>query len=132
MGRTHGDVVVVGLAAMVGRPVGVVTVEVVLLVPAPALRREVEGREGAVVVVAVVAGRVRVEVTGRGRLVVVVVVVGRVRMDVTGRVWVAVVVIGAVVMVGGGGGAMVVAGAVPVPATGGNVNAFKASSTLTG
>ena len=90
--------------------------EVVVLVPAPALRREVEGREGAVVVVAVVAGRVRVEVTGRGRLVVVVVVVGRVRVDVVGRVWVAVVV----------------GGAVPVPATGGNVNAFKASSTLTG
>ena len=96
---------------MVGRPVGVVTVEVVVLVPAPALRREVEGREGAVVVVAVVAGRVRVEVTGRGRL-----VVGRVRVDVVGRVWVAVVA----------------GGAVPVPATGGNVNAFKASSTLTG
>ena len=96
-----------------GRPVGVVTVEVVVLVPAPALRREVEGREGAVVVVAVV--------TGRGRL-----VVGRVRVDVVGRVRVAVVV----VMVGGG--AVVVAGAVPVPATGGSVNAFKASSTLTG
>ena len=78
---------------------GVVTVEVVVLVPAPALRRLVEGREGAVVVVAVVAGRVRV--------------------DVVGRVWVAVVVMGAVVMVGGGGGAVVVAGAVPVPATGG-------------
>ena len=88
--------------------------EVVVLVPAPALRREVEGREGAVVVVAVVAGRVRVEVTGRGRLVVV--VVGRVRVDVVGRVWVAVVA----------------GGAVPVPATGGSVNAFKASSTLTG
>ena len=98
---------------------GVVTVEVVVLVPAPALRRLVEGREGAVVVVAVVAGRVRVDVTGRGRL-----VVGRVRVDVVGRVWVAVVV-----MVGGGA---VVAGAVPVPATGGSVNAFKASSTLTG
>ena len=69
---------------MVGRPVGVVTVEVVVLVPAPALRRAVRGREGAVVVVAVVAGRVRVEVTGRGRLVVV--VVGRVRVDVVGRV----------------------------------------------
>ena len=109
---------------------GVVTVEVVLLVPAPALRRAVRGREGAVVVVAVVAGRVRVEVTGRGRLVVVVVVVGRVRVDVVGRVWVAVVVMGAVVMEGGGGA--VVAGAVPVPATGGSVNAFKASSTLTG
>ena len=109
---------------MVGRPVGVVTVEVVVLVPAPALRRAVEGRGGAVVVVAVVTGRVRVEVTGRGRLVVVVVVVGRVRVDVVGRVWVAVVV-GAVVMEGGGG-------AVPVPATGGNVNAFRASSTLTG
>ena len=106
--------------------------EVVVLVPAPALRRLVEGREGAVVVVAVVAGRVRVDVTGRGRLVV---VVGRVRVDVVGRVWVAVVVMGAVVMVGGGGGAMVVVvvvGAVPVPATGGSVNAFKASSTLTG
>ena len=100
----------------------------VVLVPAPALRRLVEGREGAVVVVAVVAGRVRVDVTGRGRLVVIVVVVGRVRVG-------AVVV---VVMVGGGGGAMVVmgvevaSGAVPVPATGGSVNAFKASSTLTG
>ena len=91
---------------------GVVTVEVVVRVPAPALRRAVEGRGGAVVVVAVVTGRVRVEVTGRGRLVVV------------GRVWVAVVVMG------GGGGAVVVA--VPVPATGGSVNAFKASSTLTG
>ena len=89
---------------------GVVTVEVVVLVPAPALRRLVEGREGAVVVVAVV------DVTGRGRLVVVVVVVGRVRVDVVGRV----------------GAAVVVAGAVPVPATGGSVNAFKASSTLTG
>ena len=90
---------------------GVVTVEVVVLVPAPALRRLVEGREGAVVVVAVVAGRVRVDVTGRGRL-----VVGRVRVDVVGR----------------GGAAVVVTGAVPVPATGGSVNAFKASSTLTG
>ena len=94
--------------------------EVVVLVPAPALRREVEGREGAVVVVAVVAGRVQVEVTGRGRLVV---VVGRVRVDVVGRVWVVVVM---------EGGAVVVAGAVLVLATGGNVNAFKASSTLTG
>ena len=90
--------------------------EVVVLVPAPALRRLVEGREDAMVVVAVVAGRVRVDVTGRGRLVVVVVVVGRVRVDVVGRV----------------GAAVVVAGAVPVPATGGSVNAFKASSTLTG
>ena len=65
----------------------------------------------------VAAGRVRVEVTGRGRL-----VVGRVRVDV-------VVVMGAVVV---GGGGAVVTEAVPVPATGGNVNAFKASSTLTG
>ena len=105
---------------MVGRPVGVVTVEVVVLVPAPALRRLVEGRAGAVVVVAVVAGRVRVDVTGRGRLVV---VVGRVRVDVVGRVGAAVVVMGAVV---------VMLGAVPVPATGGSVNAFTASSTLTG
>ena len=62
---------------MVGRLVGVVTVEVVVLVPAPALLRVVEGREGAVVVVAVVTGR------GPGRLVV---VVGRVRVDVVGRV----------------------------------------------
>ena len=97
------------MAAMVGRLVGVVTVEVVVLVPAPALRRAVEGREGAVVVVAVVTGR------GLGRLVVV--VVGRVRVDV---------------VVAAGGGAVVVAGAVPVPATGGSVNAFKASSTWTG
>ena len=96
--------------------------EVVVLVPAPALRRLVEGRAGAVVVVAVVVGRVRVEVTGRGRLVV---VVGRVRVDV-------VVMVGAVVVAGGGAVVVVVAGAVPVPATGGNVNAFKASSTLTG
>ena len=70
---------------MVERPLGFVTVEVVVLVPAPALRRAVRGREGAVVVVAVVTGRARVEVTGRGR-VVVVVVVGRVRVDVIGRV----------------------------------------------
>ena len=41
------------------------------------------------------------------------------------------VVMGAVVVMVGGG-AVVVVGAVPVPATGGNVNAFKASSTLTG
>ena len=95
---------------------GVVVVEEVVLVPAPMLRREVEGRAGAVVVVAVVVGRVRVEVTGRGRLVVVVVVVGRVRVEVVGRV----------------GAAVVAGGAVPVPATGGSVKAFKASSTLTG
>ena len=63
---------------MVGRPVGVVTVEVEVRVPAPALRRAVEGREGAVVV-AVVTGR------GLGRLEVLV-VVGRVRVDVIGRV----------------------------------------------
>ena len=75
---------------MVGRPVGVVTVEVVVLVPAPALRRAVEGRERAAVVVAVVTGRVRVEVTGRGRVVVLVVVTGR------GRVVVLVVVTGRV------------------------------------
>ena len=43
----------------------------------------------------------------------------------------AVVVMGAVVM-GGGAVVVVAAGAVPVPATGGSVNAFKASSTLTG
>ena len=40
-------------------------------------------------------------------------------------------VVGAVVMEGSGG-AVVVAGAVLVPAKGGSVNAFKASSTLTG
>ena len=108
---------------MVGRPVGVVTLEVVVLVPAPALRRAVRGREGAVVVVAVVTGRVRVEVTGRGRLLVAVVMfVGRVRVEM--------VVVGAVVS--GGGAVVVIGGAVPVPATGGSVNAFRASSTLTG
>ena len=47
------------------------------------------------------------------------------------------VVMGAVVMVGGGAvvvvmGVEVASGAVPVPATGGSVNAFKASFTLTG
>ena len=111
------------MAATVGRPVGVVVVEEVVLVPAPTLRREVEGRAGAVVVVAVVVvGRVRVEVTGRGRL-----VVGRVRVEVVGRVGAAVVVVVAVVA-----GGAVVTGAVPVPATGGRVKAFKASSTLTG
>ena len=114
------------LAATVGRPVGVVTVDVVVLVPAPALRRDVEGREGAVVVVAVVTGRG----LGRLELLVVVVAVGRVRVEVVGRVWGAVVV-GAVVIVGGGGGGAVVV-VVPVPATGGKVKAFRASSTLTG
>ena len=94
-----------------GRPVGVVVVEVVVLVPAPALRRTVEGREGAVVVVAVVAGRVRVELMGRGRL-------GRAVMGVE-------VANGAVVVV-------VMGGALPVPATEGSVKAFRASSTLTG
>ena len=64
---------------MVGRAVDVLTVEVVVLVSAPALRRVVEGREGAAVVVAVVTGR------GLGRLEVVV-VVGRVRVEVVGRV----------------------------------------------
>ena len=73
-----------------GRPLGVVTVEVVVVVPAPARRRAVRGRVGAVV-----TGHVLVDVTGRGRLVVVV-VTGRVRVDVTGRVWVVVVVAGAV------------------------------------
>ena len=97
--------------------------EVVVLVPALALRRAVEGREGAVVVVAVVTG------CGLGRLELVVVAVGRVRVDVVGRVWVAVVV-GTVVIEGGGGGGAVVV--VPVPATGGKVKASKASSTLTG
>ena len=45
------------------------------------------------------------------------------------------VVMGAVVVMVGGGAVVVVVvvvGAVPVPATGGSVNAFKASSTLTG
>ena len=74
---------------------GVVTVEVVVLVPAPALWRTMEGREGAVVVVEVVTGRVRVEVTGRGRLELA-------------------VVVGAVVM----GVEVVMGGAVPVPVTG--------------
>ena len=104
------------LAAILGLPLGVVTVEVVVVVPAPASRRAVRGRVGAVV-----TGRVRVDVTGRGRLVVVV-VTGRVRVDVTGRVWVAVVT----------GWVVVVPGTVPVPATGGRVKRFTASSTLTG
>jgi len=111
----------------VGRPRGVVTVEVEVLVPAPALWQVVSGCVGAVVVVAVVTGRVRVDVTGR--------VVGRVRVDVVGRVGGAVVMGAMVVVVGGGGGAVVVVvggGTVPVPATGGRRNMFRASSTLTG
>ena len=98
------------MAAILGRALGVVTVEVVVDVPAPARRRA-----GTVVLLAgaVVTGRVLVEVTGRIRLV-----------DVTGRVWVAVVT-GCVV-------AVVVASAVPTPAAGGRLNRFNASSTLTG
>ena len=111
------------MAAMVGRPLGVVTVDVVVLVPAPVRRRAMRGRVGVVVVVPVVTGRVRVDVTGR--------VVGRVRVDVVGRVRGAVVV-GALVRVGDGGGAVVVDRAVLVPATGGRLRRFNASSTLTG
>ena len=109
-----------GCLAVILRPaLGVVTVDVVVDVPAPASRR----------VGAVVVGRVLVEVTGRSRLVdgvgtVVVAVTGRVLVDLTGRVRVKVVVVGGVVVV--------VAGAVPTPATGGRLNRFSASSTLTG
>ena len=73
------------------------------------------------VVVAVVAGCVLVDVTGRGRLVVIV-VTGRVWVDVTGRVWVALVT----------DCVMVVAGAVSTRATGGRLNRFNASSTFIG
>ena len=75
------------MAAILGHALDVVTVEVVVDVPAPARRRAgmVVLLAGAVVVVAVVTGRVLVDVKGRGRLVVVV-VTGRVRVDVTGRV----------------------------------------------
>ena len=99
---------------------GVVTVDVVVVVPAPAhrLAGTVVLLAGAVVVVAVVTGCVPVDVTGRGRLGVVLVVV-----MVTGRVGVAVVT-GYVVVV--------VAGALPKPATGGRLNRFNASPTLTG
>ena len=54
-----------------------------------------------------------------GAVVVVAVVKGRVLVDVTGRGWLGVVVV-------------VCVGAVPVPATGGRLNRFNASSTLTG
>ena len=82
------------MAATLGRVVGVVTVIVVVDVPAPARRWA-----GAVVV-----GRVLVEVTGRGRLVdgvgtVVVAVTGGVLVDVPGGVRMEVVVTGGVVMV---------------------------------
>ena len=82
------------MEAILGRVLGVVTVVVVVDVPAPARRRA-----GAVVV-----GRVLLEVTGRGRLVdgvgtVVVAVPGRVRVDVPGRVRMEVVVTGGVVVV---------------------------------
>lgn len=106
---------------------GVVTVDVVVDVPAPARRRA-----GTVVllagtvVVAVVTGRVLVDVTGRGRLVVigtvVVAVTGLVLVEVTGRVWVEAET----------GCVIVVTCAVPTPATGGRLNRFNASSTSTG
>ena len=88
-------------------------------VPAPARRPA-----GAVVV-----GRVLVDLTGRGRLVdgvgtVAVAVTGRALVDVTGHVRVEVVVTGGVVVA--------VDGAVPTPATGGRLNRFNESSTLTG
>ena len=112
------------LAATVGRPLGVDTVEVVVLVPAPARRRAVRGRVGAVVVVAVVTGRVRVDVTGW--------VVGRVRVDVVGRLGGAVVMGAMVVVCSGGGAVVVMGGAVRVPATGGRLNIVRASSTFDG
>ena len=117
MGRRRGC-----LAATLGRVLGAVTVDVVVDVPVPARRQAatVVLLAGAVVVGAVVTGRVLVDVMGRGRLVVVV-VTGRVRVDVTGRVWVAVVTV-----------CVVVAGAVPTPATEGRLNRFNASFTLTG
>ena len=91
-----------GCLAAILRPVlDVVTVDVVVDVPAPASRR----------VGAVVVGRVLVEVTGRGRLVD---GVGTVMVAVTGRVRLEVVVMGGVVVV--------VAGAVPTPATGVRLN----------
>ena len=104
MGRRCGC-----LAAILGRVLGVVTVDVVVDVPAPARQR----------VGAVVVGRVLVDVTGRGRLVdgvgtVLVAVTGRVLVDVTGGVLV------------------VVAGAVPTPTTWGRLNRLCALSTLTG
>ena len=111
------------MAAILGRVLGVVTVEVVVDVPALARRRAgtVVLLAGAVVVVAVVTGRVLMDVTGHGLLVVVVeVVTGRVLVNVTGRVWVAVVT------------GCVVAGAMPAPASGGRLNRFTVSSTLTG
>ena len=127
---------------ILGRVLGIVTVKVVVDVPAPVRRwvGTVVLLAGAVVVVAVVTGRVLVDVTGcgrlvvvvvvtgrvlvdvmgRGRLVMVVVVTGRVLVDVTGRVWVAVVT------------GCVVAGEVPAPARGGRLKRFTASSPLTG
>ena len=105
-----------------------VTVDVVVDVPAPARRRAGTVVLLAGTVVVAVTGRVLVDVTVRGRLVVVgtlvvVAVTGRILVDVTGRVWVGVVT-GCLVVV--------VAGAVPTPATGGRLNRFNASSTLTG
>ena len=93
-----------------------------MVVDVPALARRRAGTVvllAGAVVVAMVTGRVLVNVTGRGQLVVVGTVV--VLVDVTGRVWVAVVT-----------GCVVVPAAVPTPATGGRLNRFNASSTLTG
>ena len=108
---------------------GVVTVDVVVDVPAPARRRAgtvvLLAETVVVAVVAVVTGRVLVDVTGRGRLVVVrtvvVAVTGLVLVEVTGRVWMEVVT----------GCVIVVTGAVPTPAMGGRLNRFNASSTST-
>ena len=103
------------MAAILGRVLGVVTVDVVVDVPAPARRRA-----GAMVV-----GRVLVDVTGRGRLVD---GVGTVVVAVTGRVLVVFWWCSGVRVVTGGV-VVVVAGALPTPATGGRLNRFNALST---
>lgn len=93
-----------------------VTIKVVVDVPAPARRRAGTVMPPAGTVVVAMTGRVLVEVTGRVR---VEVVTGALVVAVIGLVLVEVAV-------------AVVKGSVPATATGGGLNRFQASSTIIG
>lgn len=124
------------LPATLGCVLGVITVNVVVDIPAPACQRACMVVLPAGTVVVIVTGRVVVEVTGRGLPVVVTgaVVTGLVLVEVTGRVLLEVVTgaVVTVVIVAVTGPVIVVMGSVPTPATGGRLNRFKASSRLIG
>lgn len=93
-----------------------VTIKVVVDVPAPARRRAGTVMPPAGTVVVAMTGRVLVEVTGRVRVEV-----------VTGALVVAVIGLVLVEVAG-----TVVKGSVPTTATGGGLNRFQASSTIIG